>query len=393
MKKLLIAALILFLLGSIDGFCQKKTEEPVEILLFISTRCRPCRRVKKEVLPLIKEKYGERVKIEELNIIDDAGSYAKFLALGNKYNWHPKGVPTPTLFIDGKFLVGANDIKKYLELHIDTVLSAKKQVRLSKTKALSALIVSRFRVFTPIGVICAGLIDGINPCAFTAIIFFISFLALRGYSRRYILAIGLSFISAVFIVYVLLGLGLFSFLYQLKAYWAVVKILYIACAMLCFVLAGLAFYDFVKFRRTGRTQRLVLQLPRGLKERIHRVIRLHYRKEEDGGEGKNHILRLILSAFIVGVFVSVFEAVCTGQVYLPTIVFVLKMTTFKLKAFFYLLLYNLMFILPLCLILLFALWGVTSSQFARLTQRHIGTIKILMAVLFLGLGVFLLAYL
>jgi threonine/homoserine/homoserine lactone efflux protein len=48
-----------------------------------------------------------------------------------------------------------------------------------------------------------------------------------------------------------------------------------------------------------------------------------------------------------------------------------------------------MFITPLLIIFLFALLGVTSEQFARFLKRHLGPIKILMAVLFFGLGIFL----
>lgn len=384
------------------------SEESVKIFLISSSGCHACHKVKQEVLPRIEEKYKEKISIEELDR-NKSENYLRLLELQDEYNWHPKKIEVPTILIDGKFLVGLGDIDKYLEMYIDLALSSvpvpldrnppeapallrdKHPSKAAPDVELSTDPVSRFNLIRPLGVITAGLIDGINPCAFTVIIFFISFLALQGYGKREILVIGLSFILAVFIIYVLIGLGLFSFLFQLKTYWLAVKLVYVAGAGLCFILACLAFYDFLKFRRTGQTQGLVLQLPPKLKQRIHRIIGLYYRKgkDESSEQGKSSVLRLIFSAFIVGCFISLFEAVCTGQVYLPTIVFVLKTTPLKLKAFSYLLVYNLMFILPLWLILLFALWGVTSQQFGKLAQKHIGTIKILMVALFLGLGLFL----
>jgi len=90
-----------------------------------------------------------------------------------------------------------------------------------------------------------------------------------------------------------------------------------------------------------------------------------------------------------GFLVSVLEAICTGQTYLPTITFILKTTDLKLQALAYLLFYNFMFILPLLIIFFFALWGATSGQFAHFLKRHLLSIKILMAVLFFGLGIFL----
>jgi cytochrome c biogenesis protein CcdA/glutaredoxin len=389
-----------------------QSEEPVEILLFFSEHCRPCQEIKKDFLPRIKEKYRGKIRIEELDITQPA-NYLRLLELQDKYKSHTEKIFTPTIFIDGKFLVGSREVRKYFEIYIDSVLSRRGfspsrllkdergKVKASLREKLllgtiargvtSADLISRFKLISPLAVITAGLIDGINPCAFTVIIFFISFLALQGYGRRQVLAIGFSFVLAVFLIYVLIGLGLFSFLYKLKAYWLVVKIVYTAGALLCFILAGLALFDFIKFRRTGQTQDLILQLPPGLKQRIQRIIGFYYRKDKgkESKDKKRNILRLICTAFVVGCFVSLFEAVCTGQVYLPTIVFVLKTTPLKLKAFLYLVIYNLMFILPLCLILLFALWGVTSAQFGEFARRHIGTIKILMMVLFLSLGLFL----
>ena len=241
--RLLILILILLFLFPALASCQ--TEKPVEILLFLSGHCRPCKTVKDEVIPGIEEKYRGRIKIEELGI-DKADDYLRLLGLQDKYDLHPREILAPTFFIDGKFLIGLSQIKRYLEIYIDTALSQRGYIPVSGAEP-SVDLISRFKLIRPLGVITAGLIDGINPCAFTVIIFFISFLALQGYSKRQVLAIGLSFILAVFIIYVLIGLGLFNFLYQLKTYWVVVKIVYVAGALLCFILAGLAFYDFLRF--------------------------------------------------------------------------------------------------------------------------------------------------
>jgi cytochrome c biogenesis protein CcdA len=76
--------------------------------------------------------------------------------------------------------------------------------------------------------------------------------------------------------------------------------------------------------------------------------------------------------------------------YLPTIAFVLKSSHLKLQAFAYLLLYNTMFILPLLAVFVFALAGATSEDFGRFIKRHMLLVKLLMAALFFGLGMFLL---
>jgi phosphoglycerol transferase MdoB-like AlkP superfamily enzyme len=88
--------------------------------------------------------------------------------------------------------------------------------------------------------------------------------------------------------------------------------------------------------------------------------------------------------------VSILEAVCTGQVYLPTIAFVLKVSHLKAQALAYLVIYNIMFIIPLIAVFLFALLGVTSQQFSKFMRTHMITIKLLLAGLFFGLGIILL---
>ena len=390
-----ISVIWLILFGLVSA---PAAEQALQIDLYTSANCHSCQEVKEGILPRVKQEYGALINIEEFDIAD-MSNYARLLELQTKYRPSEKfdaDVRTPTIFTDGKLLTGSNEINAYLEIYIDSALGRQgyRVVHFEEKHPGQYSIedlVSRFKLIKPLGIISAGLIDGINPCAFTVVIFFISFLALQGYSRRQVLVIGVFFILAVFIIYVLIGLGLFSFLFKLKGYWLVVRLVYLGGALLCFVLAGLAFYDFLIFRRTQQAQDLILQLPVGLKQRIHRVIGLFYRraKREGSPDEKPHILRLILSAAAVGCFVSLFEAVCTGQVYLPTVVFVLKSTQFKLKAFSYIILYNLMFILPLWLVLLFALGGTTSEQFSRFAGRHIGAVKILMSVLFLGLGLFL----
>jgi cytochrome c biogenesis protein CcdA len=198
----------------------------------------------------------------------------------------------------------------------------------------------------------------------------------------------------VFLTYVLVGLGIFEFLYSINKFYIITKILYYLIAAFCFILAIFATYDLWVFKKTGKTDGLTLQLPQAVKNRIHSIIGLHYRKSQDqksGSVSKSHLLRLIASAFITGFLVSLLEAVCTGQVYLPTISFILKYTSsFRVRAFTYLLLYNIMFIVPLLIVLIFALFGTTSESFSRFVKKHMEVIKLSMALLFLGLGILIL---
>jgi cytochrome c biogenesis protein CcdA len=122
------------------------------------------------------------------------------------------------------------------------------------------------------------------------------------------------------------------------------------------------------------------------------VIGMHYRKPKDPLESSQHkplLFKLIISAFVSGFLVSILEAVCTGQLYLPTITFIFKTTPLRFRAFLYLILYNAMFVVPLLAVFLFAFFGVTSNQFAQFIKKHMLSIKFIMAIIFIGLGIFL----
>jgi cytochrome c biogenesis protein CcdA len=60
------------------------------------------------------------------------------------------------------------------------------------------------------------------------------------------------------------------------------------------------------------------------------------------------------------------------------------------RALAYLVLYNIMFIVPLIAIFLLAYFGTTSQQLGRFLQVQGGTIKLVTAAVFLALGAWLL---
>jgi len=130
----------------------------------------------------------------------------------------------------------------------------------------------------------------------------------------------------------------------------------------------------------------VLKLPQAIKNRIHSVIGADFRDKKSG------LLRIIWVAFSAGFIVSILESFCTGQVYLPTIAFVLRMTEKKISAFSYLVLYNLSFILPLIAVILLGLFGATSKTFTKFMQNRLGLVKLATAALFLFLGATLLIF-
>jgi hypothetical protein len=123
---------------------------------------------------------------------------------------------------------------------------------------------------------------------------------------------------------------------------------------------------------------MTLQLPERNKGIIHKLIRDQARTGF-----------VATGAFFVAFPVSLFEFMCTGQTYLPTIVLIFSQNVLRERAFFFLIVYNLLFILPLVLITSIAYFGVTSEHLVAWLQKNATVVKVATAVLFVVLSSFL----
>lgn len=357
-------------------------DEKIKLKLFYASGCKHCIVIREQYLPEIISKYKDKIEIEYLNIAEQQ-NFQQYLALEKKFNVKTR---VPLILIGSNLLIGSTQIKERLEPVLREFIPSS---FIPKAQIGKEDLLHKFSSFSPLAVIAAGLFDGINPCAFTVLIFFISFLTLMGYKKKDLLFIGLTFILAVFLTYLAIGLGLFRGFYELKHFYSFLKITYYGIAVFCFILAYLNLQDFFEYRKTKSTDSLKVKLPKPVRSRINAIISVCYRKDPNEHFGIK--AGLIGATFIVGFLVSLLEAVCTGQVYLPTIVFILKEPALRLRALSYLLLYNFMFVFPLLLILLFAVLGVSSKKIEEFFRGRIALIKIVMFILFLGLGIFLIA--
>ena len=362
-----------------DGFDHQESvpdDRAIYITYFHKRGCQKCARAS-AILKRLKTKYPRIVV--ELKYAKESRELLE--AMGALYEVpEVKRLTTPAVFIGDEYLLDELDAK-----HLETVIQKYVQTgvvsRLSqaeaKTGEASDDIVKRFNAFATLAVAGAGLLDGINPCAFATIVFFISYMSLVGRGRKEMLAAGGAFAAAVFVTYLLLGMGLLKFLSFLNEFSVVAKCVYLLAAIGTFVLAFLSLYDAYKAQQ-GKVKEITLQLPKSLKQRIHKVIR-----EQTRTSG------VIIGALVIGFAISVLELVCTGQVYLPTITFVMGLEGMRGHALTYLILYNLMFIVPLLVVFGFVYWGTTSMQLGGVLQQHLMPVKLGTGVLLFGLGIWL----
>ena len=302
----------------------------------------------------------------------------------NQYLSQRAGVPeekqltAPAFFVGEQYLLGdqvrARGMETLLAPYIASGAPEPWAGWEANRPAAEQNIAERFLSFSLLTVMGAGLIDGVNPCAFATIIFLISYLAAYERKRWEILATGLAFAVGVFIAYLGVGLGLLKAVASLPFLNAIGRWIYGITALLCLALAWGSLADYRK-ARAGRLTDMSLRLP----DRLRNLTKVWVRR----GAGAK---RLLLSAFALGFGISLVELACTGQVYLPTIIFMLGVPQMRLRAGLTLVIYNLMFIAPLIVVFLLVYFGTTSQQLGAWLQKHTASVKLGTAVLFLLLA-------
>ncbi|MBI9048673.1 MAG: hypothetical protein JEZ00_04610 [Anaerolineaceae bacterium] len=349
-----------------------ETGEPIYAAYFYQVGCKSCSRAEADLVYL-RSKYPNLI-IEEFNIYDEA-AMGDWLArqAGRAEDFH-----SPAVFIDNHVWIGEEEITPQT---LDNVLAtynesgAERYWESFDPNEDNSSILERFKSMGWFTVVAAGLIDGLNPCAFATLIFFISYLTMSGRKGKDIIFVGISFTLGVFVAYLAIGMGFYKVLDVLGTWLKIVAQWVIGLTgVLCLTLAFFALKDYFKARK-GDIGDMSLNLPHALRMRINKVIR----------QGKSNRY-YVGGAFVTGLIISVLELACTGQIYLPTIIFVSSIPELKLQAFFYLLLYNLLFITPLIVVFVMAYYGTTSKDLTNFMQKKAAKVKLGMVFLFLALG-------
>ncbi|MBS3773428.1 MAG: hypothetical protein KGY55_04420, partial [Candidatus Thermoplasmatota archaeon] len=196
----------------------------------------------------------------------------------------------------------------------------------------------------------------------------IAYLERARQKRRALLSSGVAFSAAVFVGYLLIGVGLLEFYYGIEQLGDISRYVYLFAGFFALAIAGFNLVDFV---RVGRDEQTVLQLPRFLKRRRGRLIRVL--------TGQHGMITLAVLAFATGLGISLLEFVCTGQVLFPIMAVIKQASPLWTTAFGYLLLYTAMFIVPLLVILALFYTGYTSDRLGEWQRRHQGVVKLLTA--------------
>ena len=196
----------------------------------------------------------------------------------------------------------------------------------------------------------SALLDSVNPCAFSVLLITVAFLFSLGKPRRDVLRLGASYIAGLFLAYFLIGLGtlqalhIFGVPHFMGRLGAVIVVLFGILQLLSH------FFPHINW------------LP-GIPASVHTKMAALLERVS------------LPAVFLVGVLVALCEFPCTGGPYLMILGLLHDSTTYA-SGFSYLIFYNLLFVLPLVIILLIAshkellekvnIWRKTETRRAKL---------------------------
>lgn len=177
-------------------------------------------------------------------------------------------------------------------------------------------------------VLISAAIDSINPCAFSVLLLTIAFLFSLERTRSSVLKIGGFFIFGIFMAYLLIGLGLLQALQFLNVPHFMAKI---GALLLIFwgiiAIVGELFPSFP----------IQLKIPDSSHKTMARLIEK----------------ASVPTVLLLGLLVGIYEFPCTGGPYIMILGLLHDQSTY-LSGVGYLLIYNIIFVLPLVLVLIAA---------------------------------------
>jgi len=218
--------------------------------------------------------------------------------------------------------------------------------------------------FNGIIVLMAALVDSLNPCPFGVLIFLFAYLSARTKSGFSMLMHGLTFILAVFLAYLSAGVLILEGIIRIGT----LSTWFYKIAATVFLFGGLFEIKDYFWNEKGWSPKLSPHDNARIKMYAQRVAQRYS------------------SSFWLGIFVTFFELVYAGAVYVCALM-LLSLSKNPADNVIWLIRYNLLFILPLLIILYTSAKGTSTERLEAFRQRNRGLMRLITGVALVLLSV------
>jgi len=229
-------------------------------------------------------------------------------------------------------------------------------------------------------IITAACVDAVNPCAFFVLVVFLSLVAMR-LGRRATLKFGLAYSIAIFIIYFIMGIGIWRLISYIREARIFVVILGLSLGFRSILNFIFGFFGLsIGLRETfgGFLNQKFKRVPSFLSKRLAEHLR---------GFSNNP-----LSAFLIGVVTSAFLLPCTSGPYLIALSLIADLET-RIQGILLLILYNSIIIVPFIAITLgIHMLKLETSKLKKWSSTRQRWLNLVGGLLMVALSVYLLIY-
>ncbi|MCR3907080.1 MAG: hypothetical protein NUK62_08670 [Tenericutes bacterium] len=364
-----------FILSTFNQTVIYAAEETYDAVYFGSIYCSVCQALENED-QVFETLSSQGVSVKKIILEDDKENTNIFRNYQYTFNVPENEGMVPILFVGNTYFVGRTAINQAVNdgLVFD----------ISQSMELLSIIDAPASGFSLAYFVLLGFVDGVNPCAIAMLLLFISLL---GFTKKksVLIPVSLTFISAIFISYFLFGTLLYQYLYQLRFLSFLVIFLPWVIIGITTILFLLNFYDFI-MTLLQKYNKVKNQLPRGIQKFNKKLMESFTRKMEEDSK------MIYVITFFIGVVISFTEFLCTGQAYLTAILHLIHFTDYVGRGVLLLLLYNLIFVLPLLLITFIAVKTQSIMSISVFVREKLHWIKLFNALVFLAIALYYLFF-
>ncbi len=349
MKRILFA---LLLLSSVFA---------IQVIDYYGSTCPHCASTKALLVELGSE---YEIELIEKEVSSNAENRAEMFEAYTEFGQDPNKGGVPTLLVDGKALIIGELTEEQWRNLLDDCLDGecpegvftKNTIDSEYEPDVSPIEeTDEFQALTIWGLVAAALVDSLNPCTIAVMVMMLS-LILISEGRKKMLLAALTFIFVIFICYILLGLGILHVMGNPE----LTNFFFSAATVGLLILSIMEINAYLSYH------------PGFFAVEMPMFIRPHAKKAIEGATS-------IPGVALAALFCSLFLLPCSSGPYLVILAIISKAVT--LNAIFYLLLYNVIFVLPMVIISGAVYFGYTTvEKVGEAKEKYIKLIHLLSGI-------------
>jgi len=213
----------------------------------------------------------------------------------------------------------------------------------------------------------AGLVDGINPCAIGMMVMLLGYLLVFAKKPERLLKTGLIYVGTVFVTYLVVGLGLYSFVSRFDLSGGARVLNWIIATVL--TIAGLIqMKDFLGIEGGPH-----LRIPTASTQRLQSMV-----------EKVSYPMTMLL-----GALVTLLETPCSLPIYVGTATILSQSGMAFSLVLGYFLYYNFLFVLPLIVVLVIMWRGKRLVEMKEWEHKAKRWMHLALSVVLIGMGIWL----